>query len=519
MPWLGTFHSIGVKMLRRHAELAGLRSDFTILDTDDVDPPDQAADPGRGAGRQALAGAPVRADDRRLEEQGPRPRRHPRGRRPRLRQRQGPRTLPGLSGPPADAERLRFRRPALPPDPHLPRQSRRAEGISPALQIHPRRRVPGHQHRAVHVAAAAGAAAGSERASPSRRRSAIGRRPQAADRASEPARGRPRGGPRAAQARSGPRAKPKSTSAASATTTSRSMAGAAPRSTTSCASTRIFPAPPSSGWSATTAPPPTSSAPPPISSPTMRAGSARRCSPTATDPEDGKVNVHAAWDSEEEARAVGEEIEQLPAPEATSSTTWRSWCAPRSRCATSRTASSRSASTTASSAARASTSARKSATRWPICASSRKAADDLAFERIVNVPKRGLGEAAIRQIHDTARALRHPDAGGRRQARRERRAEAEAARRAARGRRQFRALAEGARHHAAHRARRDHPRGERLHRHVEERPLGRGAGPARKPEGADPLDGGLRVACAPSSSMSRWSWTPSRTPSSTPSRS
>lgn len=36
MPWLGTFHSIGVKLLRRHAELAHLRSDFTILDTDDV---------------------------------------------------------------------------------------------------------------------------------------------------------------------------------------------------------------------------------------------------------------------------------------------------------------------------------------------------------------------------------------------------------------------------------------------------------------------------------------------------
>ncbi len=36
MPWLGTFHSIGVKILRRHAELIGLRSDFTILDTDDV---------------------------------------------------------------------------------------------------------------------------------------------------------------------------------------------------------------------------------------------------------------------------------------------------------------------------------------------------------------------------------------------------------------------------------------------------------------------------------------------------
>ncbi|MCJ9695842.1 UvrD-helicase domain-containing protein, partial [Rhizobium sp. PRIMUS64] len=36
MPWLGTFHSIGVKLLRRHGELVGLRSDFTILDTDDV---------------------------------------------------------------------------------------------------------------------------------------------------------------------------------------------------------------------------------------------------------------------------------------------------------------------------------------------------------------------------------------------------------------------------------------------------------------------------------------------------
>lgn len=35
MPWLGTFHSISAKILRRHAELLDLRSDFTILDTDD----------------------------------------------------------------------------------------------------------------------------------------------------------------------------------------------------------------------------------------------------------------------------------------------------------------------------------------------------------------------------------------------------------------------------------------------------------------------------------------------------
>ncbi|NDF11555.1 MAG: DNA helicase II [Proteobacteria bacterium] len=33
--WLGTFHSIGVKILRRHAELVGLKSSFTILDDDD----------------------------------------------------------------------------------------------------------------------------------------------------------------------------------------------------------------------------------------------------------------------------------------------------------------------------------------------------------------------------------------------------------------------------------------------------------------------------------------------------
>ena len=35
MPWLGTFHSIGARILRRHTELVGLKSGFTILDTDD----------------------------------------------------------------------------------------------------------------------------------------------------------------------------------------------------------------------------------------------------------------------------------------------------------------------------------------------------------------------------------------------------------------------------------------------------------------------------------------------------
>src|SRR3546814_6838284 len=35
MPWLGTFHAIAAKMLRRHAALVGLQSNFPILETDD----------------------------------------------------------------------------------------------------------------------------------------------------------------------------------------------------------------------------------------------------------------------------------------------------------------------------------------------------------------------------------------------------------------------------------------------------------------------------------------------------
>jgi len=33
--WLGTFHALGARLLRRHAELIGLKSNFTILDVDD----------------------------------------------------------------------------------------------------------------------------------------------------------------------------------------------------------------------------------------------------------------------------------------------------------------------------------------------------------------------------------------------------------------------------------------------------------------------------------------------------
>lgn len=33
--WLGTFHSVAAQILRKHAELVGLKSNYTILDTDD----------------------------------------------------------------------------------------------------------------------------------------------------------------------------------------------------------------------------------------------------------------------------------------------------------------------------------------------------------------------------------------------------------------------------------------------------------------------------------------------------
>src|SRR6185312_672065 len=125
------------------------------------------------------------------------------------------------------------------------------------------------------------------------------------------------------------------------------------------------------------------------------------------DPEDPKVNVHAAWDSDEEARAVGETIEAYQRGKRKLNDM--------------------------AILVRASFQMRSFEDRfieiglnYRVIGGPRfyerqeirdamaylrvvaQGADDLAFERIVNVPKRGLGEAAIRQIHDTARALRIP---------------------------------------------------------------------------------------------------------------
>ena len=120
------------------------------------------------------------------------------------------------------------------------------------------------------------------------------------------------------------------------------------------------------------------------------------------DPDAPKVKVHAAWDSEEEARAVGEEIEALQAKGH--------------------------ALNDMAILVRASFQMREFEDRFVTLGLSYRViggprfyerqeirdalayfrvvaqgADDLAFERIVNVPKRGLGESAVRQIHDVAR--------------------------------------------------------------------------------------------------------------------
>jgi hypothetical protein len=99
---------------------------------------------------------------------------------------------------------------------------------------------------------------------------------------------------------------------------------------------------------------------------------------------------------------------------------------------------------------------------------------------------------------------RHTDAGRRRRYHRDGRAEAEGAQGAVRRRHRFPPLAIASGNHAAYRACRADSRRERLHRHVAGGQIGRSPGTPRKPEGTHPLDGGLRVvAWVPGSRVAR----------------
>ena len=112
MPWLGTFHSIGVKILRRHAELVGLKSNFTILDVDDQIRVIKQLLEAEKLDEKRWPARVFAIDPRRLEK--PRPDARPgAGRRSRrLRQRQGQEALRRLSGAAEDAQRRRLRRSA-----------------------------------------------------------------------------------------------------------------------------------------------------------------------------------------------------------------------------------------------------------------------------------------------------------------------------------------------------------------------------------------------------------------------
>ena len=85
-------------------------------------------------------------------------------------------------------------------------------------------------------------------------------------------------------------------------------------------------------------------------------------------------------------------------------------------------------------------------------------ADDLAFERIVNVPKRGLGDATVQMLHDYARKQRIPLTEAAATLQRDRRDEAETAAGLARPDGGLRALARAQGFDAAHRAGRDRAR-------------------------------------------------------------
>ncbi len=248
-------------------------------------------------------------------------------------------------------------------------------------------------------------------------------------------------------------------------TTSRSMAGAARKSTTSCASRRTSPAPRSSSWSATIAPPAISSA-----AGHLIAHNEGRLGKTLFterfDPDHDKVQVHAAWDSEEEARAVGEEIEQLQRNKHKLNDMAILVRAP-SRCANSKTVSSRSASTTASSAARASTSASKSATRWLTFASS-ASRPTTSPSSASSTREAGSGRHVGARAARLCPRPRHPDARRRLRHDRDGRAEGRRPQVAVQCRHRFPPLAVAARNHAAYRACRADPRRERLHGHVAE---------------------------------------------------
>ena len=154
MPWLGTFHAIGVKILRRHAELVGLKSGFTILDTDDQIRLIKQVIESEGLDKDRWPARHAGGPDRRLEESRADAGQGAARGKLRLRRGQGRAALRRLSEAPQGAQCRRLRRPAARGAAAVPREPGRARRLPAPLPLHAGRRVPGHQRRPVPVAAA-----------------------------------------------------------------------------------------------------------------------------------------------------------------------------------------------------------------------------------------------------------------------------------------------------------------------------------------------------------------------------
>ena len=156
MPWLGTFHAISTKILRRHAELVGLKSGFTILDTDDqirllkqvlqAENVDDKRWPARGLSHLIDS----------WKNRGLEPARVPAGEAGAFANGKGQILYAAYQARLKTLNATGFRRPPARMLASVSRELGRLGAIPGPVQVHAGRRVPGHQRGPVFVAASAG---------------------------------------------------------------------------------------------------------------------------------------------------------------------------------------------------------------------------------------------------------------------------------------------------------------------------------------------------------------------------
>jgi hypothetical protein len=124
--WLGHLPLGGAQILRRHAELVGLKSNYTILDTDDQERLIKQVLEAENIDTKRWSPKMLAGLIDQWKNRGWRPRPAAAGRGAGLRQRQGPGAVPAVPGADAHPERLRLRRPAAAQPDHLHHPAGRA---------------------------------------------------------------------------------------------------------------------------------------------------------------------------------------------------------------------------------------------------------------------------------------------------------------------------------------------------------------------------------------------------------